>query len=334
MSDYVIQRGETLSRIARAHCTDVQTLLELNPQIKNQNLIFKNDTIQVPDRKMDTFERRAVSEERGALEEAVSEEPSPVEGVVSEEEPAAIYTGEEQAPIQAGTNPFLYAAGGAAAGVVGMRLAEKAAPAAKHLASKAVAATKTATTKAIAASKTITGQAATATQSATRTAVDASKTAMTKLKDGTKALLTSGKAKITQGAQKLSGKVSSAKVAATKAAKTAGAAAKSAATKLGTAAKSVAGKAASVASKVAKSPITKVAGKLVGRLAAPIAVAAEVYNVADAYEKGGTKAAAQQVKKSAKVLGCMATGAAIGSVVPVIGTGMGAFVGGIVGMFI
>jgi len=44
---YVVQRGDTLSAIARRFGTTVQTLLSLNPQITNPNLIFPGQVIRI-----------------------------------------------------------------------------------------------------------------------------------------------------------------------------------------------------------------------------------------------------------------------------------------------
>jgi len=46
--DYVIQRGDTLSAIARANNTTVQAILAVNPQITNPNIIFVGRTIKIP----------------------------------------------------------------------------------------------------------------------------------------------------------------------------------------------------------------------------------------------------------------------------------------------
>jgi len=46
-STYVVQRGDTLSSIARRFGTTVQTLLNLNPQITNPNVIFPGQVIRV-----------------------------------------------------------------------------------------------------------------------------------------------------------------------------------------------------------------------------------------------------------------------------------------------
>jgi LysM repeat protein len=45
---YIVQRGDTLSSIARRHNTDVSTLLRLNPQITNPNRITVGQHILVP----------------------------------------------------------------------------------------------------------------------------------------------------------------------------------------------------------------------------------------------------------------------------------------------
>jgi len=45
---YVIQRGDTLSSIARRNNTTVQAILAVNPQITNPNIIFVGRTIQIP----------------------------------------------------------------------------------------------------------------------------------------------------------------------------------------------------------------------------------------------------------------------------------------------
>jgi len=46
--DYVIQKGDTLSSIARANNTTVQAILAVNPQITNPNIIFVGRTIKIP----------------------------------------------------------------------------------------------------------------------------------------------------------------------------------------------------------------------------------------------------------------------------------------------
>lgn len=50
MADYTIQGGDNLSRIAKAHGTDVNTLLKLNPELKKHpNSIMKGYTLKLPD---------------------------------------------------------------------------------------------------------------------------------------------------------------------------------------------------------------------------------------------------------------------------------------------
>ena len=46
-TDYVIQKGDTLTSIAKAHDTTVQALVELN-DIKDPDKIFADDTIKIP----------------------------------------------------------------------------------------------------------------------------------------------------------------------------------------------------------------------------------------------------------------------------------------------
>ncbi|MEW6696783.1 MAG: DUF3794 and LysM peptidoglycan-binding domain-containing protein [Bacillota bacterium] len=46
--NYVIQRGDTLSKLAQRYGTTVQAILAVNPQITNQNLITVGQTIKIP----------------------------------------------------------------------------------------------------------------------------------------------------------------------------------------------------------------------------------------------------------------------------------------------
>lgn len=48
IKEYTIQRGDTLSSIARAHETSVEAIMEINPQIENSNRIYPNADIQIP----------------------------------------------------------------------------------------------------------------------------------------------------------------------------------------------------------------------------------------------------------------------------------------------
>ena len=47
--NYTIKKGETLSHIAVAYHTTISKIMKLNPQIKNQNLVYLNQKIKVPD---------------------------------------------------------------------------------------------------------------------------------------------------------------------------------------------------------------------------------------------------------------------------------------------
>jgi len=46
-----IERGDTLSGLAREHGTTVQALLDANPQIHDPDLIFAGDRLQLPGRR-------------------------------------------------------------------------------------------------------------------------------------------------------------------------------------------------------------------------------------------------------------------------------------------
>ena len=64
MGEYVIQPGDTLSKIAKMTGTSVEQLQKLNG-IKNANLIFAGKTIQIPDIESDqAFKLKGLSVER------------------------------------------------------------------------------------------------------------------------------------------------------------------------------------------------------------------------------------------------------------------------------
>lgn len=48
VKDYKIQRGDTLSELAKKNNTTVQELMKANPQIKNPNLIYAGETLKIP----------------------------------------------------------------------------------------------------------------------------------------------------------------------------------------------------------------------------------------------------------------------------------------------
>jgi LysM repeat protein len=48
MAAYTVQKGDTLSSIAREHKTDVDTLLKSNPQIKDRDLIHAGSVMKIP----------------------------------------------------------------------------------------------------------------------------------------------------------------------------------------------------------------------------------------------------------------------------------------------
>lgn len=47
---HTVKKGDTLSSIAQKHDASLQTILNLNPQIKNPNLIFIGEKINLPDK--------------------------------------------------------------------------------------------------------------------------------------------------------------------------------------------------------------------------------------------------------------------------------------------
>ena len=62
MSSYKIQRGDSLSSLARRFHSSVSELLKANPQIQNANLIYAGNTLQIPGSKdefVDSPARRA-----------------------------------------------------------------------------------------------------------------------------------------------------------------------------------------------------------------------------------------------------------------------------------
>lgn len=50
-SAYTVKSGDTLSKIANNHGTDLRSVIELNPQIGNPNLIFPNQNVVLPNEK-------------------------------------------------------------------------------------------------------------------------------------------------------------------------------------------------------------------------------------------------------------------------------------------
>ena len=48
MAQITIQKGQTLSGIAKQHGTTVQDLLKVNPSIKNPNLIYAGSNLNLP----------------------------------------------------------------------------------------------------------------------------------------------------------------------------------------------------------------------------------------------------------------------------------------------
>lgn len=71
MSDYTIKSGDTLSKIAKQNGTTVETLMKLNPGIKDVNTIFTNQKIVLP-------EQEPKSGESGSKNKLIAEKKMPV----------------------------------------------------------------------------------------------------------------------------------------------------------------------------------------------------------------------------------------------------------------
>lgn len=48
MHTYTVKKGDTLSKIAKKHCTTVHALMSVNPGIKNANMIRVGQVINLP----------------------------------------------------------------------------------------------------------------------------------------------------------------------------------------------------------------------------------------------------------------------------------------------
>ena len=76
-TDYVIQKGDTLTSIAKAHDTTVQALVELN-DIKDPDKIFAGDTIKIPGKVVvKAVEGKAPSEDAKPEPEPEESKPKP-----------------------------------------------------------------------------------------------------------------------------------------------------------------------------------------------------------------------------------------------------------------
>ena len=84
--DYVIQKGDTLTSIAKAHGTTVEELVQLN-DIKDPDKIFAGDTIKVPGKVVEEGpEAKVPTEEAIDTEETPEEQPQGKENVTPEVE--------------------------------------------------------------------------------------------------------------------------------------------------------------------------------------------------------------------------------------------------------
>lgn len=81
--------------------------------------------------------------------------------------------------------------------------------------------------------------------------------------------------------------------------------------------------------------VMKAIGKKMPMIGAILTIVIEAPNIIRAFKEGGTKAGLKEIGGAGVELGCMATGAAIGSAIcPGIGTIIGGVVGSIAGMFV
>ena len=287
MGIYVIQPGDTLSKIAKTYGTTVENLMELNPQITNQNLIFAKDTIKLSD--TDEFVREDQSTDNS------TNITTPIE--TSEENIFAGNTDSEEIQQQSNNGAKDFAQGLAFGAAIVM--------AAPYIEKKANAAKKKVSTAISAANK--------------------------KLKRKGLKTIARGKAAVNTVKAEAQNVVSKGKESA-----------KTVAAKGKAAAKTVAAKGAAAA-KTGVSALGKSAPTLMktaGKVAKPLAIAYSAVEIANAYDKGGTKAAVKTAgKTTAAVAGAWAgakvgaaTGAAIGTAVcPGPGTAVGGVIGGAIG---
>ncbi len=254
MATYLIQAGDNLTKIAKAHGTTVQELVRLN-NISDPNKIVAGTTIELCEEKQQPEVKAEVTQEQlnqqlKSMEQQLTDMQEQMNNTIQEETLNAweIF----------GLGVGAYATG---------KAAEKAAPYVANgakVAGKAVA------------------NGAKATRSA---AVNGTKAAGKAVANGAKAA--------------------------------------------GRAATKGAGKALSAASKGVKALGT--ASKAMGPMMLPLTVAGIAVDAYDAYKEGGTEAA---LKSAGKDVACIAAGAAIGSIIPGVGTAIGAGIGAIVSIFV
>lgn len=344
MTDYTIKAGDTLSAIARANGTTVKNLMELNPQIKDANSIFANDKIKLS---ADENQPRDLS----ILAQDVTYDGGINLKGFSVEKQSTTQNEASKENHDNAASKFLYGAGGAAA----YKAAEVAAPyvkegaikagqfvkenaekvydktkdAAKSAKDAAVQAKNSVTDKvksAVTTGKEKVASAKTSVKEAVNSAIERGKNKYQNLKGrfvkSANGMAENAKQKVIAGKEVIMEKSAQAKNSTISGSK-----------KFMKSAKAVVGKGAKVLSKAAP------AAKLAGKVAKPIAVAYSAVEIADAYDKGGTKAAAKKgANLAASVGGAWAgvtagasIGAAVGSVVPIVGTAAGAVVGGFLG---
>lgn len=308
MADYIIQKGDTLTKIAAQYNTSVEELTRQN-NITNPGLIFEGSTLKVPGE--EAADRNQIPDNQESLEEEMERMQAQIDEMKS-------YTPEENNEL----TPWEIVGLGAG-GAVSYNAVKHAAP---HIAKGATSAAKS-----VAKGTKATGTAV----------ANGAKTGAKAISKGTRNIgswISKTFKHLTKGAEL---RYAFAKDAVVKGTKSAGKAVKYGAKHVAKgaelhyafakdstikgikSARNTVVKGAKVARNAVNTKaiqgakILKVgkAGKLLGRAAAPVAAAVSAVEVYDAYKTGGTKAAVKQGAKCASGLACAAAGAKIGALV-------------------
>lgn len=105
---YTLQRGDTLHRISRRFNTTVDKLMQLNPQIKNPNLIYVGDVLIIPpytpDRTTATVSRSAPRSNSQTFTATITGyaplDPKAVKGVCYSGDPTVTASGSRTTPMR------------------------------------------------------------------------------------------------------------------------------------------------------------------------------------------------------------------------------------------
>lgn len=106
MSTYQIKRGDTLSAIAARNNTSVSALMQANPKIKNADLIYAGDTLDIPGRN-DSYGARPPADHAASIRP--QQGPSPVDAPAGSQgsafETARQYLGWNARDLKVSNNP-------------------------------------------------------------------------------------------------------------------------------------------------------------------------------------------------------------------------------------